>query len=130
MFGILVCDIRVLQEEDDGHLRYYFQDFAPIIKHATINYEDIGEFMQGVRDRSGIKVKDRRCVIDSYFGKGIGIIDKYLVWLLEKGLVIECIHSYDTTKSRYSEILQTPLPRCASKSIKTSTVRCRHSWQN
>ena len=92
-FVILVCDIRV-PEGDRGHLRHYLQDFAPIIMRTTISYEDIGEFTQGVSDRSGIKVKDRCCVIDSYFGKGIGIIDEYLVWFLEKSLVIDRVYSF------------------------------------
>ena len=83
VFGILVCDIKV-PTDDGGKLRQYFQDFAPIIKHAVINYQDIGEFMQNVSDKYGIKVKDRRCVIDSYFGKRLAIIDEYMVWLLKK----------------------------------------------
>ena len=84
VFGILVCDIRVPDE-----LKDYFCDFAPIIKHANINYEDIGDYMQNVADRMGIKVKNRRCVIDSYFAKGIALTDEYLVWLLNEGLVVD-----------------------------------------
>ena len=72
----------------------YFEDFAPIIKHANINYKDIGEFMQGVSDRSGIKVKDRCCVIDSYFGKGVGLIDEYVVWLLNKGFMVDKVYTF------------------------------------
>jgi len=40
------------------------------------------------------KVKDRRCVINSYFGKGTGVIEKYLAWLLEKGLVIDKVYTF------------------------------------
>ena len=89
VLGIFVCDIRV---PDD--LRDSFQDFAPIIKHANINYDDIGEFMQEVADRTGIKVKDRQCVIDSFFSKGIALTDEYLVWLLEKGLVVDKVYKF------------------------------------
>ena len=89
VFGIVVCDIRVPDE-----LKDYFSDFAPIIKHANINYEDIGDYMQNVADRMGIKVKNRRCVIDSYFGKGIALTDEYLVWLLNKGLVVDRVYMF------------------------------------
>ena len=94
VFGILVCDIIIPKEEDEERMKKYFEDFAPIIKHANINYEYIGEFMQGVSDRSGIKVKDRRCVIDSYFGKGVGLIDEYVVWLLKKGFMVDKVYTF------------------------------------
>ena len=94
VFGILVCDIIIPKDEDEERMKKYFEDFAPIIKHANINYEDIGEFMQGVSDRSGIKVKNRRCVIDSYFGKGVGLIDEYVVWLLNKGFMVDKVYTF------------------------------------
>ena len=94
VFGILVCDIIIPEDKDAERMKKYFEDFAPIIKHASINYEDIGEFMQGVSDRSGIKVKDRRCVIDSYFGKGVGLIDEYVVLLLNKGFMVDKVHTF------------------------------------
>ena len=94
VFGILVCDIVIPKDKDEEHMRKYFEDFAPVIKHANINYEDISEFMQGVSDRSGIKVKDRRCVIDSYFGKGVGLIDEYVVWLLNKGFMVDKVYTF------------------------------------
>ena len=58
--GIVVCTLKV-----SDHLREYFKDFAPIIKHANINYEDIGPFMQNLASVSNIKVQNRRSVIDS-----------------------------------------------------------------
>ena len=94
VFGILVCDIIIPDDEDAERMKKYFKDFAPIIKHANINYEDIGEFMQGVSDRFGIKVKDRRCVIDSYFGKGVELIDEYVVWLLNKGFMVDNVYTF------------------------------------
>ena len=94
MFGTLVCDIIIPEDEDAECMRKYYEDFAPIIKHANFNYEDIGEFMQGVSDRSGIKVKDRCCVIDSYFVKGVGLIDEYVVWLLNKGFMVDKVYTF------------------------------------
>ena len=60
----------------------YFKTSAPIIMHATIEYEDIGEFMQHVVDHTGIRMGKRQCVIDSYYRKEITLIDEYFVWLL------------------------------------------------
>ena len=50
--------------------------------------------MHVVSDRSGIKVKDRRCVIDSYCGKGVGLIDEYVVWLLNKGFMVDKVYTF------------------------------------
>ena len=95
VFGIVVCDVRVpTVEEDGGYLRRYFEDFAPIIKHAHINYNDIGIYMQDLADRSNITVNDRRAVIDSYFGTHIALIDEYVVWLRNKGCIISRIYKF------------------------------------
>ena len=65
VFGIAGCDVRVpTVEEDGGYMRRYFEDFAPILKHAHINYNDIGIYMQDLADKSNITVNDRRAVID------------------------------------------------------------------
>ena len=89
VFGITVCDVRVPEEK-----RKSFEDFAPIIKHAVINYEDIGPFMQRLCDSSGIVVKDRRSVIDSYHGENIALTDEYLVWLMERGVVVDRVRTF------------------------------------
>ena len=95
VFGIVVCDVRVpTVEEDGGYLRRYFEDFALIIKHAHINYNDIGIYMQDLADRSNITVNDRRAVIDSYFGTHIALIDEYVVWLRNKGCIISRIYKF------------------------------------
>ena len=60
VFGILVCDIHVPRDEEDGGtLQRCFEDFAPIIQHANVNYKDIWMFMQEVSTRSNITVRDR-----------------------------------------------------------------------
>ena len=95
VFGIVVCDVRVpTVEEDGGYLRRYFQDFAPIIKHAHINYKDIGLYMQELADTSNITVNDRRAFIDSYYGTHIALIDEYIVWLHNKGCISSRIYKF------------------------------------
>ena len=89
VFGIVVCDLHVPDE-----LKEYFKDFAPIIKHASINIDDVGDFMKEVAERNKVKVKDRRCGIDSYYGYNVGLIDEYLVWLMEKGVVVDEIYVF------------------------------------
>ena len=87
--GVVVCDLRV-----PDTLKESFKDFAPIIKHAVSNHEDIGAYMQAGCDERGYVVKDRRCVIDSYIGVNIGLIDEYVLWLLDKGIVIDRIRAF------------------------------------
>ena len=87
--GIVICDLSCWDECRDT-----FQDFAPIIKHAIINYEDIGEYMQRECDRLGVIIKDRRAVIDSYSGTNIALIDEYFVWLLSKGVRLDRMRAF------------------------------------
>ena len=82
--GIVICDLSCHDEIRDN-----FQDFAPIIKHAIINYEDIGEYMQRECDRLGVVIKDRQAVIDSYCATNIALIDEYFMWLLSKGVRLD-----------------------------------------
>ena len=87
--GFITCTMRVPDDK-----REYFKDFAPFIKHANINMKDIGPFMQNVASVSNIQVKNRRSVIDSYFGKKITLIDEYFVWLINKGVELVQIHAF------------------------------------
>eukprot|EP00794_Sanderia_malayensis_P004375 gene4375-biopygen3558 len=88
VFGLITCDVHVPEEH-----REYFREFALIIKHAHVNYADVGEFTQTVADENGITIKNRKCVIDSYIGQHITITDEYFVWLLEH--YVECTRVYD-----------------------------------
>ena len=92
---LITCDLRVADD-----LRDYFEPFASIIKHAVVTYDDIGPFMQGVVDQNGIRVGERRCVIDSYVGKEVTMVDDYFRWLLEHGVVFEGIHQFVRYKRR------------------------------
>ena len=93
--GLVTCNRRV---PDD--LREYFEPFAPIIKHAVVMYDDIGPFMQGVMDQNGISMGERRCVIDSYVGKEVTVIDDYFRWLLEHSVVLDGIHQFVRPEKR------------------------------
>eukprot|EP00794_Sanderia_malayensis_P016523 gene16523-biopygen12200 len=88
VFGLITCDVHVPEE-----CREYFREFAPIIKHAYVNYANVGEFTQTVADENGITIKNRKCVIDSYISRRITITDEYFVWLLEHD--VECTRVYD-----------------------------------
>ena len=89
--GIVVCDIHCPE-----HLKKHFEDFAPIIKHANIKYEDIGEYMKDLADDLKIVFpkEGRKSVIDSYFGKNIALIDEYFVWLVKKGFIVTEIYAF------------------------------------
>uniref|UniRef100_A0A915J9P4 Uncharacterized protein n=1 Tax=Romanomermis culicivorax TaxID=13658 RepID=A0A915J9P4_ROMCU len=51
------------------HLKKKFADFPPIIKHAEINLEDIGEHMQKYALDTDQMKNPRQCLMSSYFGK-------------------------------------------------------------
>ena len=122
VFGILVCDVIIPEDEDAEHMKKYFEDFAPIIKHANINYEDIGEFMQGVSDRS---------VIDSYFGKGVGLIDEYVVWLLNNGFMVDKVYMFIRhNKEPIFRDFTNAITDMRIKGDKDKHSEMRRSWQN
>ena len=50
--------------------------------------------MQKLCDSSGIVVKDRRSVIDSYHRKNTALTDEYLVWLMERGVVVDRVRTF------------------------------------
>eukprot|EP00794_Sanderia_malayensis_P016343 gene16343-biopygen12033 len=50
--------------------------------------------MQTVADDNGMTIKDRKCVIDWYFGQEITIIDEYFVWLVRGGVRCTKIYSF------------------------------------
>eukprot|EP00794_Sanderia_malayensis_P021215 gene21215-biopygen16243 len=85
---MVTCDVHGAER------REYFKEFAPIIKHAFVDYADVGEFTQAVADANGIAIKKRKCVIDSYVGHEITITDEYFVWLLEHGCKCTKIYSF------------------------------------
>ena len=99
-------------------------DFAPIIKHANINLEDIGEFMKEVAERCKVKVKDRRCVFDSYYGEQFGLIDEYLVWLIKKGVVVDRIHTY--LRFNKEKVFKNFTNKITEMHIEISHVRLKH----
>ena len=68
--GIIFVNI-----ETPEHLKEKYEQFAPIIKHASVTLDDIGPYMQRVAFENNIKFpsEGRKMVIDSYFGENIGL---------------------------------------------------------
>ena len=83
--GIIFVDI-----ETPEHLKEKYEQFAPIIKHASVTLDDIGPYMQRIAFENNIKfpVEGRKMVIDSYFGESIGLTCESLKHLLEMGLEV------------------------------------------
>ena len=89
--GIIFVNI-----ETPEHLKEKYEQFAPIIKHATVTLDDIGAYMQRIAFENNIKLptEGRKMVIDSYFGENIGITCESLKHLLEMGLEVSKIIAF------------------------------------
>jgi hypothetical protein len=105
LFGAVQCDITVPEE-----LHQYFEDMAPIFKHATIDFEDIGEHMQEhMKSRPERSRKPRKARIGSLHGERIRLATPLLKWYLEHGLVVTKV--YQTFEWRKS-------PNCFQSFVK------------
>ena len=89
--GIIFVNI-----ETPEHLKMNYEQFAPIIKHASITLDDIGSYMQRIAFENNIKFpsEGRKMVIDSYFGENVGITCESLKHLLEMGLEVTKILAF------------------------------------
>ena len=89
--GIIFVNI-----ETPEHLKEKYEQFAPIIKHASVSLDDIGPYMERVAFENNIKfpAEGRKMVIDSYFGENIGITCESLKHLLEMGLEVSKIIAF------------------------------------
>jgi hypothetical protein len=87
IFGIVECDIEV----PDG-LKDRFKDFQPIIKHANITIEDVGEHMKRFCEEQNILRTPRQSLIGSYFAKNHLIATDLLQWYLQEGLIVRRVH--------------------------------------
>ena len=88
--GIIFVDIDTPEE-----LKEKYQQFAPIIQHATAHLKDISPYMQRVAANKDIKFgpEGRNMVIDSYFGENIGLTCQSLKQQMEMGLKVTTIWS-------------------------------------
>ena len=89
--GIAFVDIYTPE-----YSKEYYKQFAPIIKHASVQLKDIGAHMQKVASKLNLNLcpNGRRMVIDSYFGENIGLTCELLCQLLQMGLMVTNIHSF------------------------------------
>uniref|UniRef100_A0A915JIW5 Uncharacterized protein n=1 Tax=Romanomermis culicivorax TaxID=13658 RepID=A0A915JIW5_ROMCU len=81
MFGFAKVDIstpKCLKEE--------YADFPPIIKHADISIDDIGEHMKEYAYTTGQLKKSHKNLVSSYFGKEIMFSTPMICFLVKQGL--------------------------------------------
>ena len=91
---------KIVNEEVDGLafveiytpdiLKEKYEQFAPIIKHATVKMKDIGPYMQEVAKELKIDLdpEGRKMVIDSYFATCIGLTCESIHHLISMGLIV------------------------------------------
>jgi hypothetical protein len=71
-FGFIQVDI-----ETPENLKEYFSEMTPILKNASIKFEDIGEYMQNIYNENYIKFQKGNKLIGSCFGKEFIYIPLY-----------------------------------------------------
>ena len=87
LFGFVKCNIEV-----PDHLKDYFSEMTLIFKNTDLTLKDIGEFMQQYAKEHSVKDAPHCLLIESYFGKKIGLSTPSLIWYLEDGIVITHIY--------------------------------------
>ena len=96
VFGFLKVDI-----ETPEHLKEYFSEMTPIFKNTTVNFEDMGEYMQEYHKNNDISFVRSTKLIGSYFGKEILLYTPLFKWYLQHGLKITKFHvgiGYESNK--------------------------------
>jgi hypothetical protein len=97
LFGFIKVDIEIPE-----HLKEKFHEMTPIFKNATIDFEDIGEYMQNFHTENKIKFNKGNKLIGSYFGKEIVLYSPLLKWYLQEGLIITKFYCAIEYKPEYA----------------------------
>jgi hypothetical protein len=87
IFGLIECDIETPQ-----HLKEIFSEFQPIVKHAFISRDDVGDHMKNFAIENKLLRKPQKTLLCSYYGEKILLASPLLKWYLEHGL--EVTHIY------------------------------------
>ena len=66
LYGFLIVDIHTPND-----LKYFCQDFPPIIKNKNISREDIDVYMRKVAEQHDLLKRPKKYLISSYFEKKI-----------------------------------------------------------
>jgi hypothetical protein len=87
IFGLVECDIQT-----PHHLREIYAEFQPVIKHAYISREEIGEHMKEFAEKNNLLKKPQKTLLCSYYAEKILLATPLLKWYLDHGL--EVTHIY------------------------------------
>ena len=87
LFGAVEVDLHV-----PDHLKNFFSEMTPIFKHATVNFENIGQHMQNFVNESGNKFKKRCYLIGSMFAEKVLIITPLLQWYMSHGILVTNVY--------------------------------------
>ena len=74
---------------------------TPILKNTTVNFEDMGSYMQEYHKQNNITFVKSKKLIGSYFGKETLLYTPLLKWYLQHGLKITKFHvgiEYESVK--------------------------------
>ena len=87
IFGMVECDIYT---PDD--LKPAFAEFQPIIKHAYITRDDIGDTMRKFAEKNDLLKRPTKTLLASYYGNKLLLATPLLQWYLKHGLKVTKVH--------------------------------------
>jgi G:T-mismatch repair DNA endonuclease (very short patch repair protein) len=87
LFGMVECDLHVPEELYD-----VFSEFQPVIKHAYVSRDDIGDHMRNFAETKKLLKKPTKTLLCSYFAKRILLATPLLQWYLKHGLIVTRIY--------------------------------------
>lgn len=87
LYGMVQCDIHVPE-----NLREYFAEMQPIFKNTEMKKEHLSPLMRKYAEDHNLLKQPRRCLVGSFYAKGILLSSTLLKWYLHKGLVVTKIY--------------------------------------
>ena len=86
-FGILLVDVFL-----PHGLRPKFEPYPGLFANTTIEYSQIGTYMQNYVDRNDIRFKSRRLLITGHQGENLLMTSDLLRWYINHGFQVTYIH--------------------------------------
>ncbi len=93
IFGFVDIDMHC-----PDNLKEHFADFQPFYKNASVSINDIGEHMREFCETNDLMKQPIKCLLLSYFTQKSMLLTPLVQWYLEKGMIVDKIHTFYSFK--------------------------------
>ena len=87
LYGMIECGVTVPER-----LRPIFEEFQPIVKHANLSLDHVGERMKSFAKRHKLLARPRKTLLCSYFADKILLGTPLLQWYLKHGVKVTKVY--------------------------------------